>query len=204
MARNLLKRFIPSPAAIKSNPALHFLGDLLQDPNIFHLNRHSVSVAMFWGLFVALLPIPGQMPVAAACALLFRCNLPLSVALTWITNPFTMPFFFFITYQMGRLVLGTDPIALSSPELSWDWLANEFGHLWKPLLAGSVLTGLLFGGLGYFGMQLYWRWHVGHNWKKRSKTREAKVTGLAEAEVKPAAKHTEADPSDAKQNYPKE
>jgi uncharacterized protein (DUF2062 family) len=200
MARNLLKRFIPSPAAIKSNPALHFLGDLLHDPNIFHLNRHSVSVAMFWGLFVSLLPIPGQMPVAAACALFFRCNLPLAVALTWITNPFTMPFFFYITYQMGKLVLQTDPIVLSSPQLSWDWLANEFGHLWKPLLAGSVLTGLLFGGLGYFGMQLYWRWHVGYSWKKRSKTREAKV---AEAKESPA-KETQTKEADAKQDNFKE
>ncbi len=96
MARNLLKRFIPTPAAIKSNPALHFLGDLLHDPNLFHLNRHSVSVAFFWGLFIALLPIPGQMPVAAGAALLLRCNLPITVALVWITNPFTMPFFFFL------------------------------------------------------------------------------------------------------------
>ncbi|WP_370458216.1 DUF2062 domain-containing protein [Cellvibrio sp. KY-GH-1] len=173
MARNLLKRFIPSPAAIKSNPAFHFLGDLLHDPNLFHLNRHSVSVAMFWGLLVAVLPIPGQMPVAAAAALMFRCNLPLAVALTWITNPITMPFFFFITYQMGRLVLQLDPITLTEPQLSWDWLANEFGHLWKPLAAGSIITGLLLGTLGYFLMQLYWRWHVGHNWEKRKKKRAA-------------------------------
>lgn len=171
MARNLLKRFIPTPAAIKSNPAFNFLGDLLHDPNLFHLNRHSVSVAMFWGLLVAVLPIPGQMPVAAAAALFFRCNLPLAVALTWITNPFTMPFFFFITYQMGRLVLQLDPITLTEPQLSWDWLANEFGHLWKPLAAGSIITGLLLGTLGYFSMQAYWRWHVGHNWVKRKKKR---------------------------------
>jgi uncharacterized protein (DUF2062 family) len=175
MARNLLKRFFPSPAAIKSNPALHFLGDLLHDPNLFHLNRHSVSVAFFWGLFIALLPIPGQMPVAAVAALIFRCNLPISVALVWITNPLTMPFFFFITYQVGRVILQSEPL-LVQPELTWDWLANEFGHLWKPLLAGSVLTGLVFGTLGYFGMQLYWRWHVRHNWEKRKQKRIHKAS----------------------------
>jgi uncharacterized protein (DUF2062 family) len=42
-------------------------------------------------------------------------------------------------------------------------------------LAGSVLTGLIFGALGYFGMQLYWRWHVNHNWKKRQKMRADKM-----------------------------
>jgi uncharacterized protein (DUF2062 family) len=170
MARNLLKRFIPTPAAIKSNPALQFLGDLLHDPNLFHLNRQSVSVAFFWGLFIALLPIPGQMPVAAGAALLFRCNLPIAAALVWITNPFTMPFFFYLTYKVGSVILQSEPLMVE-PELTWDWLANEFGHLWKPLLLGSVLTGLFFGALGYFGMQLYWRWHVNHNWNKRKKLR---------------------------------
>ncbi len=170
MARNLLKRFIPTPAAIKSNPALQFLGDLLHDPNLFHLNRQSVSVAFFWGLFIALLPIPGQMPVAAGAALLFRCNLPITAALVWITNPFTMPFFFYLTYKVGSVILQSEPLMVE-PELTWDWLANEFGHLWKPLLLGSVLTGLFFGALGYFGMQLYWRWHVNHNWNKRKKLR---------------------------------
>ena len=170
MARNLLKRFIPTPAAIKSNPALQFLGDLLHDPNLFHLNRQSVSVAFFWGLFIALLPIPGQMPVAAGAALLFRCNLPIAAALVWITNPLTMPFFFYLTYKVGSVILQSEPLMVE-PELTWDWLANEFGHLWKPLLLGSVLTGLFFGALGYFGMQLYWRWHVNHNWNKRKKLR---------------------------------
>lgn len=166
MARNLLKRFFPSPAAIKNNPALHFLGDLLHDPNLFHLNRHSVSVAVFWGLFIALLPIPAQMGVAAVAALVFRCNLPITVALVWITNPLTLPFFFYLTYKVGHIILQSEPLMLN-PELTWTWLKSELGHLWKPLLVGSIITGLILGALGYFGMQFFWRWHVVKNWEKR-------------------------------------
>jgi uncharacterized protein len=177
MARKLLRRFIPSAAAIKNNKALHFLGDLLHDPNLFHLNRHSVSVALFWGLFIALLPIPGQMPIAATAALIFRCNLPISAALVWITNPFTMPFFFFTTYQVGRVILQSDAL-LVEPELTWDWLFSEFGHFWKPLLLGSVIVGFVLGTLGYFGMQLFWRWHVSYNWQKRKLRMEQKKRGI--------------------------
>ena len=173
MARNFLKRFIPTPAAIKSNPALQFLGDLLHDPNLFHLNRHSVSVAFFWGLFIALLPIPGQMAVAAGAALIFRCNLPITVALVWLTNPLTMPFVFYICYQVGRFVLQTGPL-LIEPEFTWEWISSEFNHLWKPFLTGYILCGLIAGGLGFFGMQFYWRWHVNHNWNKRRKARKKK------------------------------
>ena len=65
MARKLFRRYLPSAAKVKDNPSLHFLVDLLHDPNLFHLNRHSVSVAFFVGIFIAFIPIPGQMPVAA-------------------------------------------------------------------------------------------------------------------------------------------
>lgn len=178
MARNLLKRFIPTSASIKSNPALHFLGDLLHDPNLFHLNRHSVSVAFFWGLFVACLPIPGQMPLAAVAALYFRCNLPISCALVWITNPFTMPFFFFLTYTLGRFILQIDPIVfLTPPEMTWEWISTELAYLWYPLfvplVVGGVIAGLIFGALGYFGMKIFWRWKVIREWQKRKQDRAA-------------------------------
>lgn len=176
MARNSLKRFIPSAASIKSNPALQFMGDLLDDPNLFHLNRHSVSVAFFWGLFVALLPIPGQMALAAGAAFYFRCNLPIACALVWITNPFTMPFFFYLTYSIGRFILQFDHIVfVPPPEYTWAWITTELSKLWYPLLmpvaVGSIVAGLVFGALGYFIMQCYWRWNVTRDWLLRKKSR---------------------------------
>jgi uncharacterized protein len=166
MARKLIRRFLPNPAAVKDKPALRFLGDLLHDPNLFHLNRHSVSLAFFVGIFVAFLPMPFQMPVAAVIALWVRCNLPLAVALVWISNPITMPVMFFATYQLGRWLLQTPPMNVSL-EFSWHWLTNEFALIWKPLLAGSLLSGLFFGALGYVTMQLFWRWQVAKSWQLR-------------------------------------
>ena len=173
MARKIFKRFFPTPETIKKHPSLQFLGKLLHDPNLFHLNRHSVSVAFFWGTFVAFaFPLPGQMAVAAVAALYFRCNLPISVALVWITNPFTIPFFFYLAYSIGCFVLGIAPEKFQI-ELSWGWVMQELERLVPPFLLGSVLLGLVLGGLGYFGMQLYWRWHVAHNWEKRRIKRSA-------------------------------
>lgn len=195
MARKLLKRFFPSPSQIKQHKALHFLGDMLHDPNLFHLNRHSVSVAFFWGLFVAMLPIPGQMAVAAAAALFFRCNLPIAVALVWITNPLTMPFFFFIAYEVGKFILQVDASTAADAEAVanisfrglWDlivdnqyraalaWLGNELGSVWKPFLLGSIVAGLIWGALGYFGMQAFWRWHAISAWNRRKRKRADQI-----------------------------
>lgn len=177
MARKLLRRFIPTSASIKNNPALHFLGDLLHDPNLFHLNRHSVSVAFLIGVFIAFLPIPGQMPVAALAALMLRCNLPIAITLVWITNPLTMPAIYFGCYEVGRWLMQLEPTTIAI-HFTWEWISNKFVLIWKPFLLGCVVCGVVFGGLSYVLMQLFWRWHVMQNWERRKKRRLAAVDKL--------------------------
>ena len=104
MARKLLKRLMPDPESIRKRPGLKFLGKLLHDPNLFHLNRHSVSVAAFVGVFTSFLPLPGQMLIAAGLALLARCNLPLSIVLVWISNPLTILPIFATTTKLGTII----------------------------------------------------------------------------------------------------
>lgn len=171
MPKKVFKRWLPDPHFVRSHKSLQFLGHLLHDPNLFHLNRHSVSGAFFVGLFVAFLPTLGQMPLAAICALLFRVNLPISVALVWISNPLTMPPIFFATYELGRWILDSPQIHFSM-ELSWEWFKEEFPNFWRPLLLGSVITGLISGGIGYIAMQLIWRLHVVSQWRRRKRLRQ--------------------------------
>ncbi len=166
MPRNTLKRWFPSPRKIREIRALQFLGTLIHDPNLFHLNRHSVSVAFFIGLFVAFLPVPMQIPIAAGAALLFRCNLPISVALVWISNPLTFPIIFFACYKLGARILQL-PERNFDFEFSMEWFHSEFLIIWQPLLLGCLLSGLFFGCLGYVCMQWTWRWHVVKKWEKR-------------------------------------
>lgn len=174
MPKKLFQRWMPDPQKIKANPALKFLGVLVHDPYLFHLNRHSVSVAFFVGLFVAFLPIPGQIPLAAMMALFFRCNLPISVALVWISNPLTFPFIFFAAYKVGANILQL-PANNFSFELSWDWLMRGFPRIWAPLMLGSLLASLFFSCLGYLGIQWLWRWNVARKWSTRRERRAKKA-----------------------------
>lgn len=188
MARKFIKRFSPSASTIKDHPSLQFLGTLLHDPNLFHLNRYSVSVAFFIGIFIAFIPMPAQMPLAAVVALVARCNLPISVALVWITNPFTTPVIFFFTYQLGRWLLGLP--SLSEPlELSWEWLVSEFQLIWKPLLLGSLLCSLVFGALGYAGVRVFWRLHVLHGWNQRKEKRAKTAANSARLQPESLPQH---------------
>ena len=173
MPRKLFKRWLPDPKKIRETPGLRFLGTLLHDPNLFHLNRHSVSVAFFVGLFVCFLPTPGQMALAALGALLFRCNLPIAVALIWISNPLTFPVIFYAAYKVGARVLGR-PHGHFTFELSWDWLTSGFVAIWEPLLLGCLMFGVFFGAAGYLLIQWFWRWHVADRWKQRRERRQKK------------------------------
>ena len=150
------------------------MGALLHDPNLFHMNRHSVSVAIFIGLFLAFMPFPGQIIIAAFGAFYFRCNLPIAVSLVFITNPFTFIFIYYGTYKLGVRIMQLPPRDISF-ELSWTWFQYEFPAIWQPFLLGSVLAGLFFGCFGYVCTQWLWRWNVIRKWNRRKAMRLAQT-----------------------------
>ncbi|WP_309674178.1 DUF2062 domain-containing protein [Pseudomonas sp.] len=170
MPRRLFKRYMPDPTSIREHKSLRFLGTLLHDPNLWHLNRHSVARAMAVGLFAAFLPIPLQMLLAAILAIMVRGNMPIAVSLVWLTNPITMPAVFFCTYQTGAWLMDV-PTRHLPDELTWEWISGELSTLWQPFLLGSVVTGLVLGALAYCLTMMYWRWWVGRQWRRRQKRR---------------------------------
>jgi len=172
MPRKIFKKYMPNPKAIKNNKYLKVFGSLLHNADLWHFNRHSIAKAFAIGLFCAWVPIPFQMVLAAGIAILFSANLPMSAALVWITNPFTMPPMFYAAYKIGATVMGVGELPFEM-ELSLDWLINGTLLIWQPFLLGCFISGLVSAMLGYFGIQIFWRWRVMKNWRKR---KHAKVS----------------------------
>ena len=54
-----------------------------------------------------------------------KANVPISIALIWISNPFTMPPMFYATYKVGTWILN-EPNRVSTIELSFEWLYQQF------------------------------------------------------------------------------
>lgn len=166
MPRRFIRRFIPSDETLKSHKALGIFGKLILAPNLWHLNRRSFSGAFLVGLFCAYLPIPFQMVVAAAGALILRVNLPVSVALVWLTNPITMPPAFYFAYRVGAWILHTPKMNYEF-QLNYNWIMSELSEIWKPLLLGSLICGAVLSVIGYVSARVFWRWWVIRSWKKR-------------------------------------
>lgn len=171
MPKKTLKLIVPHPTRIKEIRSLRILGEWIYATNLWHINRYSASMAFFVGLFVAFLPVPGQMVWAALLAVTLSCNLPLSVGLVWITNPVTMPALFYLAYRIGALLIDV-PVTEVQFELSFYWMSHTAAHVWKPFLLGCLLCGLSCGSLGYFTVSMLWRWRVAHHWHQRKKRRE--------------------------------
>jgi hypothetical protein len=161
-----LKKYLPTPEQVRNEKSLHFLGDLLHDPNIWHLNRSSVCGAFGIGLFMAYMPIPLQSIPAALLAILFRVNIAIAVALAWVSNPFTIAPMFYLAYVVGAHLTGAE-IHHFRFEPSLDWLFLELGTRWRPFLVGCLFMGCLSGLAGFFSMQLLWRLHLLQRIKER-------------------------------------
>ncbi len=173
MHRKLIRRYLPHHDEIRGHKHLSWLGSHLHDPNLWHLNRRSVSGAFAVGLFCAFIPVPFQMVIAALVAIVARVNLPLSVVLVWITNPLTMGPIFFFAYTVGTWILDK-PILQAAAELEGiGWWLNEIQAIWKPLLVGSFVCGTLSAVIGYFGVRASWRLHLARRWKARGTTRKS-------------------------------
>jgi uncharacterized protein len=176
MPKQLIKRITPDHTTVRNHKYLRLFGRLLLDPNLWHLNRRSVSGGFFVGLFWAFFPMPFQMVAATATAIPARVNLPIAVALVWITNPITIPPIFFATYKLGCWILGQPGVSADfQPTLQW--FSDSLGQIWLPLYLGSVICGLLFGLLGFVGIRLLWRLRIANYLKGRRARRLQRLPG---------------------------
>lgn len=166
MPKKFFQRIMPRHETVKNSRSLKIFGRLLHDANLWHMNRRSASGAFAIGLFCAFIPVPFQMVLAAAAAIPFRVNLPLSVALVWVSNPITMPVLFYFCYLIGAMILD-QPERQFMFELSWEWLGNSVTTIGPAFLLGCLIMAVVSSIVGYFAIRLLWRQSVVNAWRAR-------------------------------------
>jgi hypothetical protein len=179
MPRKFFRKYLPSHESVRNNRHIARFGAFLQHPNLWHLNRHSVAGGVAVGMFSGLVPGPFQMLTAALLAVPLRVNLPVALATTLYTNPFTIGPLYVLAYLIGRLIMGGGGAPLSPPpEMQWSQLGasiEAFLHwtlsMGTPLAVGLVALALGLAALGYACVQIGWRAYVIMAWRKRRKSR---------------------------------
>ena len=166
MPKKLVSRIMPGPKQIERMQGWGWFSRQLFAEDLWHLNRRTVSIAFLNGIFWACMPMPLQMVPSAFCALILRCNVPLSVGLVWLTNPVTMPPYYLSAYTLGAHILGSKSVYWPD-EVTVEWIQNQLNLIWWPLLTGSLVFGIALGLAGYLIIRYWWIWEVNMSWKKR-------------------------------------
>ena len=180
MPKKYFRKYLPSHESIRQSRWIRPFGALLQHHNLWHLHRRSVSGGVAVGMFCGLIPGPLQMLGAALLAVLFRVNLPIAMATTLYTNPFTIVPLYVLAYELGALVTGQGhaltAVHFNEPDISWgnwftvmlDWVVS----LGKPFAIGLPLLAVILAVLGYVVVRIGWRIHVLVQWRKRTLLRK--------------------------------
>jgi uncharacterized protein len=180
MLKKLFRKYVPSADEVRANRWIAMFGSTLRHPNLWHLNRDSVAGAVGIGFFAGLVPGPFQMLTAALLAIPLRRNLPVALAMTFYTNPFTIVPLYIAAYGYGSLLLGDGLVLPAHEPLVMDWSdwggsLDELVHwclqLGKPLALGLPALGLTLAAMGYVGVQFAWRANVRRRWRVRCRRR---------------------------------
>lgn len=167
--RKYFRKYIPHHDTVRNHKYLRHFQPLLRHPNLWHLNRHSVAGGVAAGMIGGFIPAPIQMLVAAILAIIFRVNLPVAVATTLLSNPFTWPPFIVGAVAIGTFITGEAENGFRHFEFDWmqgDWalllpeLSQWFLGLGKAYLIGNGILAVLLAALSYLLVQIGWRLYI--------------------------------------------
>jgi len=156
MPRRFFRKFALKRDRFQGRWFLAPFAHLLHDTRLWGIRRRNVVPAFSLGLFIAFLPVPGHVLIAALTALALRINIPIAALTTFASNPLTVGPMFFLAYRVGLKLLSLQPQPFNF-ELSLVWFSERFVLIWQPLLLGCLLLGALAALVGYIALDLFWR-----------------------------------------------
>jgi uncharacterized protein (DUF2062 family) len=156
MPRPLFVKFRPIALKMRNSRLFRLLGPKLTDPRLWSLNRRAITMAFGTGVAISFIPLPVHLPVGLIAAMIWHLNVPTLVVTSALVNPVTAVPVFYVAYRVGALLLGHTPGNFGF-ELSWTWLQNGLGTIWKPFLLGCLVCSAVFGYGSYRLLELIWR-----------------------------------------------
>ncbi len=113
-----------------------------------------ISLGFALGLFVGMSPFMGlHTAIAVLLAALFKWNKISSALAVWISNPFTAPVIYGLTYVIGAKVLAYENSYTLPPQFDLDALLDIIRGapeiIWV-LIIGGVVVGIPLAVAGYF------------------------------------------------------
>jgi uncharacterized protein (DUF2062 family) len=171
MSRRLMRKFAPNPETLRKQWFFRIFGEHLADVQIWSTSRRAITRAAGVGIAICFLPLPIHTLLAVVVAVIWRLNLPVLVAAIYVNNPLTIVPIFYGAYRVGSALVG-QPETQFAFELSWSWLQNGLGPVWKPFLVGCLVCAAVLGYGTYLILEFAWR----RNTLRKLRARRARVS----------------------------
>jgi uncharacterized protein (DUF2062 family) len=179
-AMDVIRKNTPTREEMAKNRFLAPVAHRVLSPELWRFTRRSVPRGVALGLFAAFIFPLGQILISTFLALPVRANVPLAALVTFVTNPFTLPFWLVIANRTGDFVLhlGSAAPAVVNAKVAgsgaWAYLSDAYA------LAGATLVGYLVLSfvapvIGYVLSGWVWRAVVSRRRAKRLKAMEARL-----------------------------
>ena len=120
-------------------------------------SRKMTAKAVFVGIFIAFIPMPMQMLAVVALMPFFKFNVPIALAMCWLSNPFTMPPMYYMEYLTGAFFLGSE---IAPVEMTLEWFGENIDDIFIPLYAGTLFYSTTVSLLAYWAVNHFWRGSV--------------------------------------------
>ncbi|MFK7843001.1 MAG: DUF2062 domain-containing protein [Sphingorhabdus sp.] len=167
-----LQQKMPTRAGMERNKYLKPIAHRFLRSELWRFTRRSVPRGVALGMLAAFLIPVGQIFAAVFLALPVRANVPIAAITTFITNPFTYPFWIAAAHQVGKFVLQVDAMTAGQPINNQ--IQSEFGQ-WLSWLVreagvtafGFLLFAIFFAAIGYLVSSFGWRWWIARKRKER-------------------------------------
>ncbi len=137
-------------------------------PEYLSTSRKMISRGVLIGLFIAFIPMPMQMAAVLLFVPFVKFNVPIALAMCWLSNPITMPPMYYMEYLTGSFLLGIQPAPV---EMTLEWFKNNLDDIFIPLYFGTAMYSI-FGSLAaYFLVNYLWKLSVRRDRKLHRKER---------------------------------
>jgi uncharacterized protein (DUF2062 family) len=149
------------------------------EPSLWRFTRRSVPRGVALGLIVGIfLMIPGlQIIGAALLALPCRANVPIAVAMTFLSNPATTPFILYLSIIVGNRFIhsavdvGTVMTMINNGASLAEWAAWLASAAAPALVVGLFVISVITAAVGYLISSCIWRAWISHKWNLRERHR---------------------------------
>ena len=149
---------------------LRLFGERIAERHLWSLSRRSVTAAFGAGVAIAFIPLPTHTVMAVLVAIVWRMNLPVTIAATWVINPLTIVPGYYAAYRLGAWLLHESPRHFSF-QLSWRWLERGLGPRWQAFLLGCLVLSVVGGVLARLLLDVVWRYALKQQYLRRRERR---------------------------------